>query len=413
MRSLSRPSPPGSWLRLPARTARLRLTLLYGALFLATGAGLLALIYLGVNHTSSGTSRSSGSLGSSGSAQQSATATQTHSQPGSQVFLQRHSQPPSDLHHLLVWSAIALVVMTLVSIPLGYYIAGRVLKPLRAITSTARAISARNLQERLALTGPDDEFKMLGDTLDGLLARLQTAFDAQRHFVANASHELRTPMTVERSLLQVALADPNPTVDSLLATCEQALVASDQQQHLIEGLLTLASSESGLDHQEPIDLAQLVAQALLSPLSDIDRLHLDLTTTLQPASTEGDPRLIERLIANLIENAIRHNTLQGHVQITTGTRDQHAFLTVTNSGPVISPSEVQRLFQPFQRLNGARTRHNNGYGLGLSIVQAIATAHHATITTHAQPDGGLAIEVSFPRSDRPRDRVGRQIPAPA
>lgn len=397
---------PRAWLRLPARTARLRLTLLYGALFLATGAGLLALIYLGVNHTSGNSaSRSADGSGSSGSAHQSAPMAATHVHQPRRVFAQPGSEHTSDLHHLLIWSAIALVIMTILSIPLGYYIAGRVLKPLRTITSTAQAISARNLQERLALEGPDDEFKKLGDTLDDLLARLQTAFEAQQHFVANASHELRTPLTVERSLLQVALADPNPTIDSLLTTCQNALVANEQQRHLIEGLLTLASSESGLDHQEPVDLAQLVAQALLTPLSDIDHLHLDLKTTLQPAHTDGDPRLIERLITNLIENAIHHNTPHGHVQITTETRDQHAFLAVTNSGPVIPASDVQRLFQPFQRLNGTRTRHNNGYGLGLSIVQAIATAHGATITTHAQPDGGLAIEVSFPRSDEPREHA--------
>jgi signal transduction histidine kinase len=393
---------PRSWLRLPARTARLRLTLLYGVLFLATGAGLLTLIYLGVNHTSSSAASRSSSFGSSGSAHQAPPTAAAHVHQAHQV-LSPVSQHASDLNHLLIWSLIALVIMTILSIPVGYYIAGRVLKPLRTITSTARAISARNLGERLALNGPDDEFKALSDTLDDLLARLQTAFEAQQHFVANASHELRTPLTVERSLLQVALADPDPTVGSLLATCQKALVVSDQQQHLIEGLLTLANSESGLDHQEPVDLAQLVAQVLLSPLSEIDRLNLDLKTTLQPAPTGGEPRLIERLIANLMENAIRHNTPHGHVQITTGTRDHHAFLTVTNSGLVIPADEIERLFQPFQRLNGARTRDKNGYGLGLSIVQAIATVHRAELRTSARRDGGLTIEVSFPRSDELRE----------
>jgi signal transduction histidine kinase len=390
-----------AWLRLPVRTARLRLTLLYAALFLATGAGLLVLIYLGVNHSSSGSSSTTNrsidgsDFGSSGSAHQSAptAATQDH---------QAGSGPSSDLHHLLIWSVIALVIMTILSIPLGYYIAGRVLKPLRTITNTARTISARNLQERLALNGPEDEFKKLGDTLDDLLARLQTAFEARQQFVANASHELRTPLTVERTLLQVALADPDPTIDSLLTTCQKALVANEQQRHLIEGLLTLASSQGGLDHQEPADLAQLAEQALLTPREERDQLDLAITTTLKPAPTTGDPRLIERLIANLIDNAIHHNTAHGHVEITTGTRNQHAFLTVANSGPVIRTEDVQRLFQPFQRLNGIRTQRNNGYGLGLSIVQAIATAHHAELRADAQPEGGLTIEVSFQRSDEPR-----------
>lgn len=409
MRHPTRLLTPKAWLRLPARTARLRLTLLYGALFLATGAGLLAVIYLGVSHTSSGSNSttnhspdSSGSgFGSSSSAHRSAPTATTHVHQAHRIVSAAGSGPSSDLHHLLIWSAFALVIMTILSIPLGYYIAGRVLKPLRTITNTARAISARNLQERLALNGPDDEFKTLGDTLDDLLARLQTAFEAQQHFVANASHELRTPLTVERSLLQVALADPDPTIDSLLTTCQNALVANEQQRHLIEGLLTLASSEGGLDHQEPLDLAQLTEHALLTPRRESDQLDPAITTTLEPAPTTGDPRLIDRLITNLIDNAIRHNTAGGHVEITTGTRDQHAFLTVTNSGPAIPAEDVQRLFQPFQRLNGTRTQRNTGYGLGLSIVQAIATAHHAELRADARPEGGLTIEVSFQRSDEP------------
>jgi len=401
MRRPTRLLAPRSWLRLPARTARLRLTLLYGALFLATGTGLLALIYLGVNHTSVSTaSRSSSGLGSSSSAHQSPPSAGTRVHQAHQV-VSPVSQRASDLHHLLIWSAIALVITTILSIPVGYYIAGRVLKPLRTITNTARAISARNLQERLALNGPDDEFKTLGDTLDDLLARLQTAFEAQQHFVANASHELRTPLTVERSLLQVALADPDPTIDSLLTTCQNALIANEQQRHLIEGLLTLASSEGGLDHQEPLDLAQLAEHALLTPRGDSDQVDLTITTTLNPAPTTGDPRLIDRLITNLIDNATRHNTAHGHVEITTRTRDQRAVLTVTNSGPMIPAADVQRLFQPFQRLNGTRTKRNTGYGHGLSIVQAIATAHHAELRADARPEGGLTIEISFQRSDEP------------
>jgi signal transduction histidine kinase len=312
-------------------------------------------------------------------------------------------QKQIDLNHQLIWSAAALAIMALASIGLGWYVAGRVLRPVRTVTRTARAISVRNLGERLALDGPDDEFKELGDTLDELFARLQAAFESQRQFVANASHELRTPLTVERSLLQVALADPNPTIESLLTTCRNALSASEQQRHLIEGLLTLASSEGGLDHQEPVDLADLAAEALLTPLSDIDRLHLEIKTTLQPAPTDGDPRLLERLVRNLIENAVHHNTPRGHVEITSGTHDQHAYLTVRNSGPEIPADEVPRLLQPFQRLNGTRTRHMNGHGLGLSIVQAIATVHGATLTAHSRPEGGLAVRVTFPGKVREAD----------
>jgi signal transduction histidine kinase len=392
---------PHAWLRLPRRTARLRLTLLYGGLFLLCGAALLAITYELVRNG----------------------AVERTDTPGAAFHLAsplHHPQPnlPTrrlpdiagvqrevDLSHQLLWSAVALAIMAVLSIGLGWYVAGRVLSPVRTITRTARAISARNLGERLALDGPHDEFKDLGDTLDELLSRLQAAFESQRHFVANASHELRTPLTLERSLLQVALADPNPTIDSLQDTCRQALVASEQQQHLIEGLLTLASSESGLDHEELVDLSDLAAQVLLAPLTDIDRLELKVKTTLDTAPVEGDPRLLERLLSNLVENAARHNTPDGCIEITTNTSNGRAVVTVANTGAIIPAEELQRLFQPFQRLNGTRTRHYNGYGLGLSIVQAIAQAHDATLSADPHPEGGLTVELKFPAiTDEPGPR---------
>jgi signal transduction histidine kinase len=392
------PLAPRSWLRLPRRTARLRLTLLYGGLFLACGAALLAITYELVRAVPRDVPRVvtyPHGREHTGPPRAGASAAQLIQIPDGPIRQAALEQKQIDLNHQLIWSAVALGVMALVSVALGYYVAGRVLRPMQTITRTARAISARNLAERLALDGPDDEFKELGDTLDELFSRLQAAFESQRHFVANASHELRTPLTVERSLLQVALADPNPTVRSLLATCRNALNASEQQQHLIEGLLTLATSESGLDHTEPVDLADITARVLLTPWSDVDRLDLRVNTTLQAALTEGDPRLLERLISNLIENAIRHNSPRGRVEITTGTHQQSAYLTITNTGPIIPPDELQRLFQPFQRLNGARTQHKHGHGLGLSIVQAIATAHGATLTADPRPDGGLTVELGF------------------
>ena len=404
------PLAPPSWLRLPRPTARLRLTLLYGGLFLACGAALLAVTY--------GLVRAS---------------LPDIPQAVTYPHAREHTRPPGapagpliqipegslrqtalkqrriDLDHQLVWSAVALALMALVSVGLGYYVAGRVLRPVRTITRTAHAISARNLGERLALDGPDDEFRELGATLDDLLSRLQAAFESQRHFVANAAHELRTPLTVERSLLQVALTDPNPTVESLLGTCRNALDASEQQQRLIEGLLTLASSESGLDHTEPVDLADVAARALLTPWSEIDRLDLQIKTTLEAAPIEGDPRLLERLAGNLIENAVHHNTPRGDIEITTGTRREQAYLIVTNSGPMIPSDQLQRLFLPFQRLGGARTRHKRGHGLGLSIVQAIATAHGAVVNADPRSAGGLAVEVTFP-GDRTRSSPGAHPP---
>jgi signal transduction histidine kinase len=272
-------------------------------------------------------------------------------------------------------------------------IAGRALRPIRTITETARDISASSLHRRLALEGPDDELKQLGNTVDGLLARLEISFEAQRQFVANASHELRTPLTLERTLLEVALSDPNASIDSYRRTCEQLLAVGEQQERLIEALLTLSRSQRGLDSRQPVDLAAITATAAAA--ADHDGLVLD--TALLPAQTTGNPRLVERLVANLLSNAIHHNIDDGSVSITTETRDGHAVLTVSNTGPTIPASDLERIFQPFQRLDPGRANNNgNGLGLGLSIVQAIANAHGATITTDAQADGGLQIQISFP-----------------
>ena len=417
------PLAPRSWLRLPRRTARLRLSLLYGGLFLVCGAALLAITYALVRANVPNTITVPGvptpSAISYGHPKPVPLGHPHNRPPGtaptaaSLVAIAVSKQRRVDLNGELLWSGVALAIMTLVSFGLGWYIAGRVLRPVRTIARTAQTISARNLGERLALDGPDDEFKELGDTLDQLLARLQAAFDSQRHFVANASHELRTPLTVERSLLQIALSDPNPTIESLLATCQHALDNSEQQQHLIDGLLMLARSEGGLDHREPCDLAEITEQVLLTQRSDSDRLRLTLNTVLQPAPVEGNSRLLERLVGNLVENAIHHNTPGGHAQITTGARHAQAFLTIANSGPVIPAGELQRLFEPFQRLNGTRTQHQNGHGLGLSIVQAIAAAHDATITSQAQPHGGLSIEISFSRPDPPHQRPAATEPRAA
>ena len=267
------------------------------------------------------------------------------------------------------------------------------LRPIRTITRAARRISSTSLHERLSLDGPEDELKELGDTLDELFARLEAAFEAQRRFVANASHELRTPLTRERTLLQVALGGPSAP-DEWLSTGRELLASNREQETLIDALLTLASSESGLDQQERADLADISHIVLARPGLDLRGLHIE--TALHPAPLDGDPTLLERLIANLADNGVRHNTADGRVQITTDTVDGKAVLTVTNTGPTIPPDQVDRLFQPFQRLNPRRLQHKNGHGLGLSIVRAIATAHHATVAAQARPEGGLSVTVSFP-----------------
>jgi len=301
-----------------------------------------------------------------------------------------------DRDHLLINSAIALAAVAVAAVAIGWVIAGRVLRPLSTITAAARRISASSLHERLALPGPDDELKELADTLDNLLARLDAAFEAQRHFVANASHELRTPLTAERTLLQVALDDPGTTSYDWRCTAREVLASNADQERLIEGLLALASSEGGLDHRERIDLCTICHDVLGRPGPRAGAPGLHVETALGAAPLDGDPRLIERLVANLADNATGHNVAGGRVWIGTAVHGDAAVLTVTNTGPVIPSGEVDRLFEPFQRLGPGRTRRGDGHGLGLSIVRAIATAHDATITARPRPGGGMAIDVVFP-----------------
>jgi signal transduction histidine kinase len=370
---------------------RLRLTLLYGSLFLASGAALLVVTYLLMAEFTSANNATGGST--------------TGSRPGGIERL-----PPSAVslpaqqeaavrHDFLLGSAIALAIMVIVAIWLGWLVAGRVLRPLRLMTAAAQRISEVNLHERLALRGPDDELKDLGDTIDGLLGRLEGAFDAQRRFVANASHELRTPLTVERVMLETALADPDAGADSLRATCEDLLATSQQQEQIIQALLTLARSQRGLEHREPFDLAAVTSEVLAARYPEVLRRGLRIDAALAPAMSTGDPQLAQRLVANLTDNALRHNVPDGWVDVATGTRAGRPVIWVANSGPLISQEEVGRLFQPFQRGGQDRTARPHegaGLGLGLSIVEAIAAAHGATVRPKAQAGGGLDIEVAFP-----------------
>ncbi|TQS29277.1 HAMP domain-containing sensor histidine kinase [Microbispora sp. KK1-11] len=303
--------------------------------------------------------------------------------------------PGISLPQLLAGSAVALVVLIPVALALGWYVAGRFLHPLRAITATARMISAGNLHRRLDLGEPTDELTELGHTLDDLFARLEASFDAQRHFVANASHELRTPLAGLRTLLEVTLADPDADADTLRSACQEALALGGHQERLVHALLALATSERGVTRWETLDLAHVVEGVLASRRDHAKEAGVDVAEHLTPAVTTGDPRLIESLVANLIDNAIRHNHADGHVKVITQTSGTQAALTVANSGPVVPGDQIQRLFHPFQKLAPERHGRRDGYGLGLAIVAAVTQAHHATLTTSARPEGGLSITVRF------------------
>ena len=305
-------------------------------------------------------------------------------------------------HQLLVGSAIAVAVLIPVALAAGWLVAGRFLRPLRAITATAMAISAGSLHQRLDLGAPVDELTELGSIVDDLFARLEASFQAQRHFVANASHELRTPLAGLRTLLEVTLADPQADADALRAACREALALGGYQERLVQALLALATSERGVTRCDTIDFAQVATGVLASRRGQATESGIDLVEHLAPAVTAGDPKLIESLIANLIDNAIQHNHPAGQVELGTQTSGGQPTFTISNSGPVIPGDQLERLFQPFQRLRPDRHSRHEGYGLGLAIVNAVAQAHHATLTTSARPEGGLAITVSFAPPAHPR-----------
>ncbi|MFD7132845.1 sensor histidine kinase [Streptomyces sp. NPDC059894] len=371
-------SDPATGPRRPRRTVRLRLTLLYGGLFLVCGVALLAITYLLVAGTEPELFMTE--VGNGGRLPEGGSRPQVVWHWGATLRL------------LVVESAIALGIMSVVAVGLGWIMAGRALRPVRIMTDRALRISERNLHERLAVAGPHDELKVLGDTFDRLLGRLDTAFETQKRFVANASHELRTPLTLQRVALEVALTDPDRDVESLEEACQEVLAYGEHQERMIEALLTLAGSERGLEYREPVDLARIAEAVLDTPRP---QRGVRIERSLGPAVTHGDPRLLERLVANLVDNAVRHNLREGWVRVTTSVRDHQPLLRVVNSGPHVPHDRIDDLFTPFQRLE-SRTGGDEGHGLGLSIVAAIATAHDAESTTRPGPEGGLDISMTFP-----------------
>jgi signal transduction histidine kinase len=377
--------------RLPRRTLRAQLAVLYAAVFglSCVVVGAVAVIFKPNFLVHTGCEAASGAAGAP-----------SHTVSCGQPALSFASTIAHDASQNVAGIAMVAIVAVL-ALGVGWLIAGRVLRPLRTMTAAARDISATNLSRRLAVDGPDDEFRQLGDTLDSLFGRLEASFQTQRHFVANASHELRTPLTAEKTVLQVALADPEASTATLRSACEKALQWNDQQERLIDSLLTLASSEREIERWEPVDLADSAAKAILGCQKEAERRDIRIDASLASAPVTGDPALAESLIANLVGNAIQHNVDGGLVEITTGISDGLAVITVSNTGPLVPADEVDRLFQPFQRLGTQRLgtqrlSRPTGHGLGLAIVSAIVSVHGATLAASARPAGGLDISVSFP-----------------
>jgi len=307
------------------------------------------------------------------------------------------------LHTGLVYFAIIVVIGTTG----GYLLAKQALRPIARLTQTARQLSTESLDQRIDLGGPDDELRELADTFDEMLARLAAAFDSQRLFVANASHELRTPLAVIRTELEVTLADPDADVAELRRMGQVAQSAAERAQRLVASLLTLATLQAvghgGLEVSEPVDLAKLVPSALTAVEGEAKDNEITVETDVAPAATVGDPRLLERLIGNLVENAIRHNVAGGWLRVSTGASAERVWLHVANGGAVIPPGDVDMLFEPFRR--GGRLRNaTRGAGLGLAIVRLIVEAHHGRLQAAAPPFGGLVIRIELPRQQSTRRR---------
>jgi signal transduction histidine kinase len=381
----------------PPPTIRLRLTVLYGLVFLITGAVLLSIGYVLVRHHLDTRGDFRQELRRLGLAAPGTLSFGPHS-PEAVVAAAARAQLRNDtLHQLLVEYVLALGVMTMVSVAAGWLLAGRALRPLRRITATARRVSSENLGERIALAGPADELKELADTFDGMLGRLDAAFESQRHFVANSSHELRTPLAIMRTEVDVALADPDAEVPDLRAMGEAVRETVDRCERLIESLLMLARSEAAVGRDEPVDLASLAADCITDLRARAEDAEIRVRDDLSPAWTLGEPGLLERLIANLVDNGIRHNQHGGFLDVSTRTQAARVQLVVRNGGRRIEPEEARTLIEPFRRLH----RTSGGFGLGLSIVRSVAEAHGGRASVRAPEDGGLEVVVDLPARPGP------------
>jgi signal transduction histidine kinase len=285
---------------------------------------------------------------------------------------------------------IAGVVVLLLWI--NWLLAGLALRPLRATAETVRGLGPQNMGQRIALHSGRDALKELTDALDGALDRVAAGYEGQRRFAANASHELRTPVAVQRVLAEVAMEDPAAGTD-LRRLGAQLLRANERSERLIEGMLVLAESDRGLPGKMPVQLDEL-ARSVLESHAELAETHkVELRQQLCPHSVPGDPVLLERLIANLVANAIVHNEPGGWAELTVGAQSA---ITVSNSGQHVPAEEVSALFEPFRRLGTDRISHTGGVGLGLSIVRSVATAHQGAIYARARPEGGLVIAIDLP-----------------
>ncbi|MFI8190170.1 sensor histidine kinase [Streptomyces sp. NPDC085946] len=390
-----RPVQPFPWLR---PTIRIRLTLLYGGMFLIAGILLLSIIYLlaaqALNVGSELPFRIvEGKVTSEICNLPDQASPSTFNSAMNECV---NEQRQNALDNLLSRSLLALLGLAVIAFAFGYAMAGRVLSPLGRITRTARAVAGSDLSRRIELDGPDDELKELADTFDDMLERLQRAFTAQQRFVGNASHELRTPLAINRTLLEVHLSDPQAPVE-LQQLGKTLLATNERSEQLVEGLLLLARSDNQIVERKPVDLAEVAGQAIDQVRGEADAKGVELRGERGPAVVQGNGVLLERIALNLVQNAVRYNVPEGGwVEVTTEVQHGQAVLVVTNTGPVVPAYEVDNLFEPFRRLRTERTGSDKGVGLGLSIVRSVARAHGGHIYAQPREGGGLVMRVTLP-----------------
>jgi signal transduction histidine kinase len=377
-------------------SARTRLTLLQASLFTLGGAALASITYLLVAHTLQDTTASSIPPRIQQQVAQCVSSLPTHA-AGTIAKCDGlyasgvQAGASATLTHLLTYSLLTLAGVTLLAVAAGWVVAGRILQPVHRLTAAARAAGEQDLSQRIALQGPRDELRELADTFDTMLERLDRAFTSQRQFIANASHELRTPLTVMRTAIDVVLAKPEPTRAELVSMTAEVRQAVEHSERLIEALLVLARASQAGARTRPLDLAVVVEDALEGRPAN----GITMTVTLGEAPVTGDVVLLERLVANLLDNAERYNIADGTIAISTTAHDATSVLRVVNTGAVVPSNMVERLFLPFTRLSD-RTRHD-GFGLGLALVSSIAAVHNGTVHATAVRTGGLDITVRLPR----------------
>jgi signal transduction histidine kinase len=385
---------------------RLRLTLSYGAVFFALGFFLIAVSYVLVrqvlvHNPGEFLDRVERHLGLSAAflAQHMTAPSGGHETVGAFTRTVQDQVVSQLLHGLTGVAFTALAVAAAVSVGLGWLIAGRMLRPLQEIAVAAQRASASTLHERIAMQGPDDELRKLADTFDAMLARLEAAFDAQRAFVADASHELRTPLAIMRTEVDVTLADPQATGDDLRRMADTVRAAIVRSEDVIDRLLVLAESERLVD-TETLDLGALAAEVIRRRTPAAEARGLTFALALEPTPVEGDRALLERLIDNLVGNAVSYASPESLVRVDTDRRPDGAVLRIANSGEVVGPDELPHLFERFYRRGTSRGRDSGGSGLGLAIVAAVADVHGGSYAAQAPAEGGLVVTVTLPVSAR-------------